>query len=59
MSSNAPSWAQKFRPKNGEKATEFAKRLCDWKYGKGKYDKGPGSDFNQIKKWANRKLFRK
>jgi len=49
-----PSWAEGARPKVGESGKEFAKRLCDDKFGEGNYDKGPGSDFNKIKKWGDR-----
>jgi RHS repeat-associated protein len=51
---DVPSWAEGARPKAGESGKEFAKRLCEQKYGKGNYDKGPGSDFNKIKKWGDR-----
>ena len=48
-----PSWAEGERPYAGENGKTFAKRLLDGKYGEGKYSKGPGSEFNQIKKWGD------
>jgi hypothetical protein len=48
-----PSWV-KDRPNVGESGKDFAKRLLDDKYGAGKYEKGPKSEFNRIKKWADR-----
>ena len=49
-----PSWAKGNKPYTTENGKEFAKRLCDKKYGPGNYDKGPKSDFNKIKKWGDR-----
>ena len=51
---NVPTWAKGENPFNYERPTDFAKRLCDDKYGPGKYDTGPGSPYNQIKKWGSR-----
>jgi RHS repeat-associated protein len=51
-----PSWAEGERPLPGESATDFAKRLCDARYGAGKYPTGPGSEFSKIKKWARDKF---
>lgn len=28
--------------------------FCDERYGPGNYDKGPGSEYNKIKKWGDR-----
>ncbi|GHU57116.1 hypothetical protein AGMMS49975_21930 [Clostridia bacterium] len=55
-STDAPSWAKNLgeRPYKGESGKDFAKRLCDERYGKGNYDTGPGSDYNKIKKWGDR-----
>jgi len=50
----APSWAKEFRPREGESGKEFAKRIMDEKYGPGDYKEGTGTQFNQIKKWADR-----
>jgi hypothetical protein len=34
---------------------DFAKDQCDKRYGKGNYNTGPDSEYNKIKKWADRK----
>ncbi|MFT3765897.1 MAG: DUF4150 domain-containing protein [Minicystis sp.] len=52
--SDVPSWAKGNRPYVGEDGKTFAKRLCDNQFGKGNYDTGPRSPFNQIKKWGDR-----
>ena len=49
-----PSWAKGEKPKPGESGKDFAKRLCDKKYGKDNYDKGPNSDYNKLKKYGDR-----
>lgn len=49
-----PEWAKEHRPREGESGKEFAKRIMDEKYGAGKYQKGSGSEFSQIQKWADR-----
>ncbi|MEY0291009.1 hypothetical protein AB7303_19050 [Providencia rettgeri] len=49
-----PSWAKGERPLVGENGNKFAERLLDAKYGKGNYDKGPSTEFNQIRKWGDR-----
>jgi RHS repeat-associated protein len=53
---DAPSWAKQSgaKPKVGESGKQFAKRLLDEKYGSGNWKPGPGSEFNQIQKWADR-----
>lgn len=51
---DVPSWAKGKRPKKSEDGKAFAKRLCDERYGAGNYDKGPGSEYNKIKKWGDR-----
>jgi Phage portal protein len=53
-SKEIPSWAQGERPLVGEDGKTFAKRLMDKKYPEGKYDTGPASEFNQIKKHGDR-----
>lgn len=57
---DVPDWAKGHRPRmdNGkgkpESGKDFAKRLMDKKYGEGKWsDMGPGSEYNQIKKWGD------
>ncbi len=49
-----PSWAEGEAPYVGESGNEFAKRLLDEKYGAGNYRKGPGSEYNQLRKWGDR-----
>ena len=49
-----PSWAKGKKPKGGESGSEYAKRLCDEKYGKGNYKTGPGSEYNKLKKYGDR-----
>jgi RHS repeat-associated protein len=51
-----PSWAEGQRPNPGESASQFAKRLCDARYGPGNYPAGPGSEYNLILKWARYKF---
>jgi RHS repeat-associated protein len=51
---DVPSWAKGKRPYVDENGNQFAKRLLDEKYGPGKYNTGPGSEFNEIKKWGDR-----
>lgn len=52
--SDVPSWARGERPYVGEDGNSFAKRLMDGKYGVGKYDANPGSEFSRIKKFGDR-----
>jgi len=52
--SDIPSWARRERPLTKENGTQFAERLLDAKYGKENYPRGPGSEFNKIKKWGDR-----
>ncbi len=49
-----PSWAQGQRPLEGESGADFARRLLDGKYGPGNYPTAPGSEFNKLKKYADR-----
>ena len=51
---DVPSWAKGERPLKSENGREFSERLLDDKYGKGAYPRGPGSEFNKIKKWGDR-----
>ncbi len=49
-----PSWVKE-GPREGESGKEFAKRQMDDKYGEGNWEgTGPSSEFNKIKKWADR-----
>ncbi|MEL1136603.1 RHS repeat-associated core domain-containing protein [Desulfitobacterium sp. THU1] len=51
---DVPSWAKGKRPNPGENGNDFAKRLCDEKYGPGNYLTGPGSEYNKLRKWGDR-----
>jgi len=51
---DTPSWAEGQFPNVGESGNDFASRLMDEKYGKKKYDKGPGSEFSKLKKYGDR-----
>jgi hypothetical protein len=47
-----PSWVTD-RPRPGESADDFARRVCAARYGSvAGCGSGPGSEFNKIKKWA-------
>jgi hypothetical protein len=48
-----PSWAEGERPYVGENGKAFAKRLLDEKYGTGNWKKGPGTEYNKIRKWGD------
>lgn len=50
---DVPSWAKGERPNVGESGKDFADRLLGDKYGD-EFPKGPGSEWNQIKKWGDR-----
>ncbi|MCD8214601.1 MAG: RHS repeat-associated core domain-containing protein, partial [Clostridiales bacterium] len=49
-----PSWAKGKEPKKGESGKDYAKRVMDEQYGEGNYDKGPKSEYNQLKKYGDR-----
>jgi hypothetical protein len=49
-----PSWAEGERPFEGESGKDFAKRLCDKRFGPGNYNTGPTSDYNKLKKYGDR-----
>lgn len=51
---DVPSWARGERPRPNESGKDFAKRVCDERFGEGNYKKGPDSDYNKIKKWGDR-----
>ena len=51
---DVPSWAKGNRPYKSESGRDFAKRLCDEKYGPGNYKTGPNSEYSEIKKWGDR-----
>lgn len=54
--SDSPSWVDSLddyvRP--GESGKDFAKRVCDEKFGPGNYPTGQASDYNRIKKRVDR-----
>lgn len=52
---DVPSWVKGMSPKPGQSGKDFAKEVCDEKYGTDNYNTGPGSEFNKIKKWIDRK----
>jgi hypothetical protein len=52
--SDTPSWAKGMKPNTGEKPTDFAKRLMDAQKGKGNWKEGPGTEYNELKKYAER-----
>jgi RHS repeat-associated protein len=53
-----PSWVDK-TPRPGQSGKEFAKEVCDRFHGIGNYNTGPGSEYNKIKKWLDKKLGKK
>jgi hypothetical protein len=53
-SKDIPDWVRGLRPKVGESGKDFAKKLMHEKYGPGNYTTGPKTEFNKIKKWADR-----
>ena len=56
---DVPKWVKDagYRPYRREKdGKEFAERVMDDVEGKGNYDRGPGSDFDKLRKWGDRKF---
>ncbi|BBM46094.1 two-partner secretion domain-containing protein [Leptotrichia trevisanii] len=53
-STRHPSWQDNKPPKKGEDREAYLKRILDERYGEGGWDKGPTSDYNQIKKSIDR-----
>lgn len=51
---DVPSWARGNRLTKDENGNKFAARLMDQKYGKNHYPKGPGTEYNKIRKWGDR-----
>ena len=49
-----PSRFKEQRPYVNESGKQFATRLCDEAFGKGNYETGPKSAFNQLKKYGDR-----
>jgi hypothetical protein len=50
-----PSWAKGTQKRPGESGKDAAKRVLDEKYGAGNYPTGPGSEYNQLKKYYDSK----
>ena len=53
--SDVPSWIRNEPILPGESGKEFAKRVLEKRYGEGNYKTGPKSEYNQAKKWVDRK----
>ncbi len=53
-SKDIPAWAKGERPYAGESGRDFATRLLDAKYGPGNYRKGAATEFNKLRKYADR-----
>ena len=53
-STQTPSWFNNEKPRPGESGKDFAKRILDETFGEGVHKKGPVSDFNKLRKWADR-----
>ena len=49
-----PSWATGVKPYAGQSGKEYATFLCDMRYGKGNYKKGPGTEHSKIQKHIDR-----
>ena len=52
--SDTPNWAKGKKPNTGEKPSDFAKRLMDEKAGRGNWKEGAKSEYNKLKKYAER-----
>ena len=55
-STQHPSWVSQGDIDLNKSAQQNATELLNNKYGEGKWEKGPSSDFNKIVKWINRSL---
>jgi hypothetical protein len=53
-STDIPSWARGQKALPGESSDAAARRLLNDKYGQGNWPKGPGSEYNQLKKHFDR-----
>lgn len=49
-----PSWAEGTKPCPGKSSEQQTKDMLDNKYGPGNWNKGPGSEYNKIKKFLDR-----
>lgn len=52
-STDVPSWGRGEKPKKGENGKDFAERLMNRKYGKGKWSKA-SKEYSQLKKFGDR-----
>ncbi len=53
--SDIPEWAKGLKKQPGESGKDAAKRILDERYGSGNYRTGPGSEYNKLKKYLDRK----
>lgn len=51
---DTPHWTKGEKPYVGESGAQFAKRLCDAKYGAGNYSTKSQTEYAKIKKWGER-----
>jgi hypothetical protein len=58
-STDYPSWVDQYQREPDEPCHAFAAAALDDKYGAGNWDKGPGSEYNQIVKACQRGGLRK
>lgn len=54
-----PSWAKGQKPNQGESGKDFADRVMKQRYPDGNYPKGPGKEFNKLKKFGDRAFKKK
>ena len=52
--SDIPSWARGIPRQVGETPRDYAKRLMDGRYGKGRWEGDRSEEYNKIKKWGSR-----
>ena len=52
-----PSWVinEGYQKRENESGNDFAKRALDGHYGENNYPKGPGSEYNKVRKYGDRK----
>ncbi len=53
---DVPTWVKNYKQKVNENGTRFADRVCNDRYGKNNYRKGPGTEYNKIRKWGDRRI---
>jgi hypothetical protein len=47
---DVPHWARRRLPMRGESGRTYATRVCDERFGPGVYRRGPGSEYDELKK---------